>query len=116
LAHRTAAFAQFLSKRLDLFNGEARAALDLAPNNAELLAQLGALYTFSGHWESGVSLVTKAQRLSPISAAGWYHSALHYNFFRKGQYQQALDIMTMHPGQDQLETEWKYVAAYGALN
>jgi hypothetical protein len=54
-------------------------------------------YTFSGQWDRGVKLVTKANNLNPTAAVGWYHSALHYDFFRKGEYRAAVDIVVQHP-------------------
>src|SRR6185295_17198217 len=58
-AHRTAAFAYFFEKEMDFFEGEARSALDLAPNNAEILAQLGTLIGLKGQWDRGVALAEK---------------------------------------------------------
>ncbi len=71
--------------------------------------------TFSGQWERGIALVTKANALNADAAAGWYHSAKHYDFFRKGDFQQALNIVLTHPQQDILPTQWKYVVAYAEL-
>jgi len=115
LAHRTAAFAYFFEKEMDFFEGEARSALELAPNNAEILAQLGTLIGFTGQWDRGVELATKAMNLNPMSAGGWYHSLLHYDLYRKKQYQEALDIVKSHPFQQMAETQFKYVAVYGQL-
>ncbi|NWG72863.1 MAG: adenylate/guanylate cyclase domain-containing protein [Parvularculaceae bacterium] len=115
LAHRTAAFAYFFGKEMDFFEGEAQSALNLAPNNAEILVQLGTLIGFKGEWDRGVELVTKAMNLNPMSAAGWYHTLLHYDLYRKGQYQEAVDIVKSHPFQQMAETQYKYVAAYGQL-
>jgi TolB-like protein len=115
LAHRTAAFAYFFEKEMDSFEGEASAALELAPHNAEILAQLGSLTGFKGDWDRGVQLVTKAMNLNPISAGGWYQTTLHYDYYRKGQYQEAADVVKSHPFQHMAETQFKYVAAYGQL-
>jgi tetratricopeptide (TPR) repeat protein len=100
---------------MDYFEGEARSALDLAPNNAEILAQLGTLIGFIGQWDRGVELATKAMHRNPMSAGGWYHTLLHYDLYRKGQYQEALDIVKSHPFQQMAETQYKYVAVYGQL-
>jgi adenylate cyclase len=115
LAHRTAAFAYFFEKELDFFEGEARSALELAPNNAEILAQLGTLIGFTGQWDRGVELASKATNLNPMSAGGWYHTLLHYDLYRRGRYQEALDIVKSHPFQQIAETQYKYVATYGEL-
>jgi adenylate cyclase len=115
LAHRTAAFAYFFDKEMEFFESEARAALNLAPNNAEILTQIGTLIGMAGQWERGIELVTKAMTLNPYSASGWYHTLLHYDYYRKKQYQQAADIVVSHPFQPMAETQFKYVAAYGQL-
>ncbi|MFN0040052.1 MAG: adenylate/guanylate cyclase domain-containing protein [Burkholderiales bacterium] len=114
-AQRTAAVGYFFSKRLELFDHHARLALAAGPNDAEMLAELGALYTFTGQWDRGVALVIKANNLNPATASGWYHSALHYDFFRKGQFREALEIVMAHHEQHILHTQWKYVAAYAEL-
>jgi adenylate cyclase len=114
--HRTAAFGYFFNKQLDAFEHEAERALALAPYDAEIYTQLGMLFTFIGQWEKGVSLVTKANAINPISAQGWYHSALHYDYYRKREYDKALEIVLWHPGTALCETQFKFVAAYGQLN
>jgi adenylate cyclase len=113
--HRTAAFGYFFGKRLDAFEREADRALALAPYNAEIFTQIGMLYTFIGQWEKGVALVTKANTINSISAQGWYHSALHYDFYRKREYEKALEILLWHPSTALCETQYKFVAAYGQL-
>ena len=113
--HRTAAFGYFFGKRLGEFEREADKALALAPYNAEIFAQIGMLYTFIGQWEKGVALVTKANTINPISAQGWYHSALHYDFYRKHEYQEALEAVSLHPSPALCETQYKFVSAYGQL-
>jgi TolB-like protein len=114
-AHRTAAYGYFFSHQIDLFDREAQLALQLAPYDADIYTQLGMAYAFSGQWDLGVNLVKKAYKLNPVSAGGWYHSALHYDYYRKGQYREALEAVRGHPGQMMCETQFKYVAAYGQL-
>jgi adenylate cyclase len=115
LAHRTAAYGYFFDHQLDLFYREAQLALELAPFDASIFAELGMAILFTGQWERGISLVSKAYQLNPASADGWYSTALHYDFYRKGQYAQALEAAIGHNTQALCETQWKYVAAYGQL-
>jgi len=115
LAHRTAAYGYFFDRQLDLFEREVRLAFELAPYNAEIFTQLGMAVTFTGQWERGVALVRKAFALNEASAGGWYHSALYYDFYRRGEYRNALEVIRQHPFQNLTETKWKYVAAYGEL-
>ncbi len=113
--HRTAAFGYFFGKQLDAFEKEAERALELAPYNAEIFTQLGMLFAFTGQWDKGVALVTKANAINPISAQGWYHSALHYDYYQKREYHKALEIILWHPSTALCETQYKFVAAYGQL-
>ena len=115
LAHRTAAFGYYFDKQMELFEREATIALNLAPNNPEVLASLGFLIAVHGHWERGVRLVVKSHDLNPVSASGWYNSALFYDFYRRGLYAKALDILKVHPAQGLAENQQKYVAVYAEL-
>jgi tetratricopeptide (TPR) repeat protein len=112
LAHRTAAFGYLYERRLDLFEREAQTAFELAPYNADIFAQAIAM---TGQWERGIKLVEKAHQLNPVSAAGWYENALHYDYYRRGEYAEALEVLRNHPGQMLCQTQFKYVAAYGQL-
>ena len=114
-ARRAAAFAHFFAKKIDAFEREAIAALELAPNDADILSSLGALYAFIGQWDRGVKLVTKAFELNPVSAGGWYHTTLFYDLYRKGRYQEALEIFKQSPLQTITESQQKYVAVYAEL-
>jgi tetratricopeptide (TPR) repeat protein len=115
LSHRTAAFAYFYDHDLSAFDREARTALQMSPNNAQMLGELGFLYAVSGQWDRGVALVSKGYNLNALSVAGWYHAALFYDFYRKRQYREALEIIKQHPNQGIVENQQKYVAVYGEL-
>lgn len=114
-ALRVAAFGYFFKKQLPSFERAALEAMRLAPYDAELFAQLGMLFTFSGQWERGISLVDKANAINPVSASGWYHSAKHYDYYRTQDYKQALEMAFGHPVPGLCETQYKFVAAYGQL-
>ena len=114
-ARRTAAFAHFYDHDLAAFDREAKSAFEMAPNSAELLGELGFLYTVSGQWERGIALVTKGHNLNAASAGGWYHAALFYDYYRQGRYREALEIMKQHPNQGIVENQQKYVAVYAEL-
>jgi TolB-like protein len=114
-AHRSAAFAYYFDKQFDLYERESRIALELAPNNADILAQLGFLKAVHGDWERGVQLSTKAHQINAVSAGGWYYSAMFYDFYRRGRYVDALEMTKQHRGQSEIETQQQYVAAYAEL-
>jgi TolB-like protein/class 3 adenylate cyclase len=113
--HRTAAMGYYFDKQLTRFDEEATKAIELAPNDAQMLAELGALFAFSGQWERGIALITKAKALNAEYAAGWYAPAMHYELYRNGKYRESLDVVKAHPEQQILHTQWKYVALYGEL-
>ena len=98
-----------------MFDNEATLATTMAPNDAQVLAEMGTMLTMSGQWDRGVKLVTKANALNAGSAHGWYHTALFYDYFRQGQYQRAVDIIQFHQAQNLVETQQKYVAIYAEL-
>jgi len=114
-AHRSAAFAYYFDKQFDLYERESRIALELAPNNADILAQLGFLKAVHGDWERGVQLATKAHQINAVSAGGWYYSAMFYDFYRRGRYVDALEMTKQHRGQSEIETQQQYVAVYAEL-
>jgi adenylate cyclase len=116
LAHRTAAYGYFFDHKLAAFEKEAATAFELAPYNPEVFAHLGMAIAFTGQWERGVKLVTKADTLNQASSAGWSHSAWFYDLYRKGRFREAIDVIRQHPGQQMCETQMKYVAAYGQLH
>jgi len=115
LAHRTAAFGYYFDKQIEQFERESTIALNLAPNNPEVLSPLGFLIAGRGQWERGVKLVVKAHDLNPVSASGWYNSTLYYDFYRRGLYAKALEILKLHPVQGLVENQHKYTAAYAEL-
>jgi adenylate cyclase len=113
--HRTAAMGYFFDKQLTRFDEEATKAIELAPNDAQMLSELGALFTFSGQWERGIALVTKGLALNAEYGAAWYAPAMHYELYRKGKYRESLDVVKASPEQHTIHTQWKYVALYGEL-
>ena len=74
------------------FEVEAARALELNPNDAETLADIGHYLAFMGEFERGVELTRRAQRLNPLHP-GWYHFSLARLHFSRGQYHEAvLDV------------------------
>ena len=100
---------------MELFEREAKIALELAPNNPDILATLAFLIATQGQWERGTKLAIKAHDLNPVSASGWYNSTLFYDFYRRGMYREALDVLKLHPAQGLVENQLKYTAVYAEL-
>ena len=114
-ANLAGAWGYFFDKQMDLFEATAERAMILAPNDADVLAQIGLMLAFVGQWERGVAIVEKANRLNPVAAAGWYHTTLFYDLYLKSQYAESLAAVRGHPLQDLFETINKYVVVYPQL-
>ncbi|NWH08898.1 MAG: hypothetical protein HXY22_09705 [Alphaproteobacteria bacterium] len=63
-------------------------ALELNPNNPEILADFGSKIAVRGDWVYGLSLVRKALSLNP-TPPGWYLTPLAYDAYRRGDYELA---------------------------
>ncbi len=72
------------------FEIEAARALELNPNDAETLADIGHYLAFMGEFERGVALTRRAQRLNPLHP-GWYHFSLARLHFSRGQYRETVE-------------------------
>jgi TolB-like protein len=72
-----------------MFEVEATRALELNPNDAETLADVGHYLAFMGAFERGVALTRRAQRLNPLHP-GWYHFSLARLNFSRGHYQETI--------------------------
>ena len=114
-AHMVAAAAYFFTKQLDLFEREAEQAMALAPYDAEILATLGHLIASSGQWQRGVALAKKANELNADAAVGWYHAAMHYNYYLQGDYEHALEFRRLHVDQHAMHAYIEYIPIYGQL-
>jgi len=81
--------AHFFRGENALFEVEAARAIELNPNDAETLADIGHYLAFMGAFERGVALTRRAQRLNPLHP-GWYHFSLARLNFSRGHYQEAV--------------------------
>src|SRR5918994_4927681 len=62
-----------------------RQAVDLNPNNPELLAQLGWRIAFAADWQAGMALVRQGAQRS-MAERGWYYLWLAIDDYRRGDY------------------------------
>ncbi|MGX1306442.1 TolB-like protein/cytochrome c-type biogenesis protein CcmH/NrfG [Amorphus suaedae] len=75
------AITHFFRKENDTFETEMQRALDLNPNDPEILAEAGHYLTFAGDYARGVAYSDRARLLNPMHP-GWYHFAnarYHYD-------------------------------------
>ena len=113
-ARMVAAAAYFWTKQLDLFEREAQQAMALAPYDGEILATLGCMIANLDR-KRGVALVERANALNADAAIGWYHHALFYDNYLKGDYERALEFRRLHPDQQAIHAYVDYIPVYGQL-
>ena len=80
-AHCWLAIVHFFRKDNAKFEAEAKIALDLNPNDPEILADIGHFLAFMGEFERGTELSKRAQQLNPLHP-GWYlfgSAMFHYH-------------------------------------
>lgn len=89
-AHCWLAIVHFFRKDNRMFEAEAKRALDLNPNDPEILADIGHFYAFMGAFRIGVDLSYRAQQLNPLHP-GWYHFAAARLHYHEKHYQKMLE-------------------------
>ena len=103
------------------FRGEVEEALEageravaLSPNNAEILAEFGMRLALMGQWERGIALIDQAIARNPAHP-GWYHTAPALNFYRQGQYAEALEAATQIDAPGWVHSHTILAMIYGQL-
>lgn len=99
-AHEAMATTHFLRHDLEKFYRSANKALNLNPNDSDSLAALGTFMAFSGDWDTGVSLVTKASQLNPHHPP-WYLYSIGKNHVREHEFDRALAVFKQMDMPDQ---------------
>ena len=88
-AHFIEALVHFNRGEVDAFQVSAERALELSPNNASILADIGQQLGWLGEVERGVAMVRKAIAMNPNHPV-WYHYFLSHYYRDKGDYETAL--------------------------
>ncbi|MBI1237722.1 MAG: hypothetical protein GC199_00105 [Alphaproteobacteria bacterium] len=78
----------FLRKDFVTFRDAGARALELNPNNPEILADFGAKLAYSGNWIGGIASVRRAWTINP-ALPGWARLPLVYDAYRRGDYELA---------------------------
>jgi adenylate cyclase len=102
-------FAYLYSKRHDDSLAAYGRALELNPNDADILAEMGEAYSFSGDPEAALDLLKRAVRLNPYHP-DWYLWFLGEAHFHLRQYDEA--IRTLQRMRDQSEGHRLLAASY----
>ena len=79
----------FFRKDLGAFRAAAERAFELNPRDSESLAMLGILICYSGDWERGLEMTTRAMKLNP-DHPGWYRFGAFFHQYYQGDYETAL--------------------------
>jgi len=90
-AYQALAWAQFFHKDFKASRIAAERTLALNPMDASAAIYAGQTIAFSGDWERGCALITRAIGLNP-NHPGWYWYAPFLDAYRKSDYRAALDI------------------------
>jgi tetratricopeptide (TPR) repeat protein len=87
-AHCWLAIVHYFQKEIGAFQAELQRALNLNPNDPEILAEAGHYLSYMGDFGRGVDLSRRAIELNPLHP-GWYH----FSFARLHYYQRRYEDM-----------------------
>ena len=91
LANHALALAHFGLKNVEEFFTAAERAIELNPNNANIIGGLGVHIALAGEWERGISLLEKTMLLNPYSSLkNWLHIARASDLCIKDNFDAAL--------------------------
>jgi len=90
-AHFAMAQVHYFMQDLGAFRIHAARAIELNPRNTDSMAMIGILTSYSGEWDRGVKLSTRAMQLNPHHA-GWYYFSTFFNEYRQQRFEQALEV------------------------
>ena len=83
--HYAVALVRFNNGELEAFRAAADRALELSPNNAQILADIGTQMVLMGELDRGAAMVEKAIVMNPDHPI-WYHYSLAIYYRVKGDY------------------------------
>lgn len=86
-----AILSQITGEDRSVFRNFAEKAVELNPNDAFVLADLGTWMAYSGAWEKGKEWVTRSKLLNPKHQS-WLDYIWHLHHYLKGEYQEARDV------------------------
>ena len=89
LGWKELAAVHFFGRDFTAFRETAERAMSLNPRDGVTWACMALMIGFSGDWERGISL---AQRTIDLNRhhPGWYHNIFFHHYYRKGEYESAL--------------------------
>ena len=96
-------------KQYDQSIAEIEKVIQIAPNNADALAQLAGVLCWAGTPEKAISIVTRAMHLNPFSPV-WYQWTLGHAYFLTEQLEKAISVL-----RQVIERNPNFLPAYGYL-
>ena len=72
MAYQFLALTYYHRHEIADFRVAAERAIELNPGHADVLADIGFCYAYTGEWDRGIALLERAQEISPVHP-GWYH-------------------------------------------
>jgi TolB-like protein len=110
-----AILSQMLGDDKTVFRNFAERAIELNPNDAFVLADLGTWIAYTGAWDRGKELVTRAKLLNPNHQSWWDWIWLLHHYL-KGEYRQAHDIALKINLPNNYMIQAALTATYGMLD
>ena len=92
LAYFSLAQACFFQKELESFRNAGERAVALNPMDGNSLAFIGELLTYTGDWERGLALASRAKQINP-NHPGWFWYADYFYAYQQGDYRSALSLV-----------------------
>lgn len=86
-----AILTQMTSQDLSEFQTFAERAVELNPNDAFVLADLGTWMGYAGRWKTGKEWVSRSMQLNPKHQS-WMWQTWHLDYFLKGEYEKSRDM------------------------
>jgi tetratricopeptide (TPR) repeat protein len=91
-AHAALGWTLVMNRDYDYAIAEGQRAVDLEPGSAQVNHYLGAILSYSGHYEEGVSALKNALRLSPVPFIPSL-TTLSMTYRMLGQYQESIAVV-----------------------
>jgi tetratricopeptide (TPR) repeat protein len=105
-------FACLYKKQHDSSLAAYERAIELNPNDADILAEMGDSFTYWGDANRAVQLLNRAMRLNPFYP-DWYLWYLGEAYFHLGDYEET--VGTLHKMRDQSEAQRLLASSYAHL-
>ena len=106
-----AILSQMVGDDRAVFRNFAERAIELNPNDAFILADLGTWMAYSGAWEKGKEWVSRSKLLNPKHQS-WLDYIWHLHHYLKGEYREARDVALKINLPDNYMVQASLTAAY----